>query len=322
VDAYLEKFDLSSSAAAFWLGKNGNALRAGKSRSSDPDRYYTDEIRLAANAIWQRRSRPAPVIRTEEKLHSELGLLKVRKFLSDVQNGLDGSAVSARCGLSKAGLINLITRTFRSASILRNSYPHLERIQGDEPCDIDLQLQRLKAELAKLNVDLGLQVEPSLKSFYENLLTSPHDLFNFKDAITGWTRIRQGKYWSLEHMSDALPALKLLATKGMDTTCVEIRFACEDPKDPYSVSCALDSAKVKAAILQVKTIAPYMATPLPVIHKNGRPSVYVVFRRNSEQPPIGGLTDSARCRYRRVNGLMFSLLVMQALNGSLMEIGE
>lgn len=322
VDAYLEKFDITSSAAAFWLGKKGDALRAGKSRSSQPDRYYRDEIRISAEETWRRQSPAAQATTGEKELHSELELLKVRKFLSDVQNGLDGSAVSARCGLNKAALIKLITRTFRAVSILRNSYPHLERIQGDEPRDIDLQLQLLKAEFAKLKVDLDLQVEPSLQSLYENLLASPHDFSNFKDAITGWTRIRHGKYWSLEEMADALPALKLLATKGMDTTCLEIRYACANPTDPHSVSCALDSATVKAAILQVKTVAPYMATPLPVIHKTGRPSVYVVFRRNSEQPPLGGLTDSARCRYGRVNGLMFSLLVMQALNGSLMEIDE
>lgn len=322
VDAYLEKFDITSSAAAFWLEKKGDALRAGKSRSSQPDRYYRDEIQIAAEGIWQRPSSPAPATSGEKDLHSELNLLKVRKFLSDVQNGLSGSAVSSRCGLNKAALIKLITETFRSVSILRNSYPHLERMQRDEARDIDMQLQLLKAELSKLHVDLDLQVEPSLRSLYENLLSSRLDHHSLKDAVTGWTRIRHGKFWSLEKMADALPALKFLTAKGMDTTCLEIRYACDDPTDEYSVSCALESDTVKAAILQVKAIAPHMANPLAVIQKSGRPCVYVVFRRNSEQPPLGGLTDSARCRYGRVNGLMFSLLVMQTLNGSLMGIDE
>lgn len=314
VDAYVHKFETTGPAAAFWLGKKSDALRAGKSRSSKPDRYYRDQIQIAAKVIWQRQLLPVPAKVAQENSSNEPGLQTVRKFLADVHTGLNSDAVSSRCGLDQAGLMRLTLKTLRSVSLLCNTYSHHEPVKGDDPREIDLQLQKLKAELSKLNVYLGLQVEPALRAVYENLLIGKHEHADYKKAVTGWARILKGKYWSLENASTALPAIKLLVTRGMDTTCLEIRYACDDPTDAYSVSSAFDSPTVKAAVLQVKAIAPFMATPLPVRHKQGRPSVYLVFRRNSKQPTSGGLTDSARCRYGRINGLMFSLLVMQALN--------
>lgn len=312
LNSYWQTKPLTAEVAAFWTGRSAAALRKAKQRCENKPGFlwYCLVEASAGTAVRQAPPQP-PVAASPPPPMASIGLIQVRKILSDLHADLPVETVASRCTVPLTTILEVIDQ----AVLIANQLLVLEGVSGRrlivEKATPMIKLARLLDILRDCDIRPTVTDEPSWQNLARQNISPT---LAQRNAVRSWMHCRDGQGIALRPDGSADDLLRWLSEGSVLGSYIVLRVPMKAVSDPHSRATAVSSDSARSAQDQ---LGQYFGASFTIEGVSQRKSEHHPYTLIARKPVTrtSKPCPSARLRMGSFHGLMFSMAVWHDMIG-------